>query len=117
MPTYVYACQACGRVIERRQSFSDDPLTVCEACAGELRRVLQPVGIIFKGSGFYSTDYKSGSASSLANPGTISNGSTSESSSREPTPPTPASATASAATESSSSPAGSTSANSGNRSA
>src|SRR5438874_10633068 len=97
MPTYVYACQACGRVIERRQSFSDNPLTVCEACAGELRRVLQPVGIIFKGSGFYSTDYKSGSASSLANPGTISNGSASESSSSKAAPAAPAPVTAAAA--------------------
>src|SRR5713226_6277448 len=47
MPTYVYACQACREVIERRQSFHDDPLTVCEECGGELRRVIQPVGIIF----------------------------------------------------------------------
>ena len=65
MPTYVYACQACGRVIERRQSFQDEPLTECEQCHGVLRRVMQPVGIIFKGSGFYSTDYKAGSASSI----------------------------------------------------
>lgn len=63
MPTYVYACQACGRHIERRQSFSDAPLTECEECGGGLRRVLQPVGIVFRGSGFYATDY-AGSASS-----------------------------------------------------
>lgn len=56
MPIYVYRCQQCGSVLERRQSFRDPPLTTCEACSGELRRVLQPVGVIFKGSGFYSTD-------------------------------------------------------------
>lgn len=63
MPTYVYRCQQCGSQIERRQRFQDPPLTECQECAGMLRRVLQPVGIIFKGSGFYSTDYKSGAAS------------------------------------------------------
>ncbi len=62
LPIYTYACEACGRVIERRQSFSDSPLTVCDGCGGSLRRVLHPVGIIFKGSGFYNTDYKRSSA-------------------------------------------------------
>ncbi len=64
MPTYVYRCDQCGDVIERRQSFQDPPLTQCEACHGRLQRVLQPVGIIFKGSGFYSTDYRAGASSS-----------------------------------------------------
>ena len=64
MPMYVYACQSCGRVIERRQSFQDAPLTDCDECGGALRRVLQPVGIIFRGSGFYSTDYRGNTASS-----------------------------------------------------
>jgi len=64
VPTYVYRCQQCGTTIERRQSFQDPPLTICEACQGELRRVLQPVGIIFKGSGFYTTDYKGGASKS-----------------------------------------------------
>lgn len=58
MPTYVYRCQQCGTMLEQRQSFEDPPLTVCEECSGELRRVLQPVQVIFKGSGFYSTDYR-----------------------------------------------------------
>ena len=58
MPTYVYRCQQCGTTLERRQSFTDAPLTECEACSGELRRVLQPVQVIFKGSGFYTTDYR-----------------------------------------------------------
>jgi putative FmdB family regulatory protein len=60
---YVYRCQECGTVIERRQSFSDAPLTVCESCGGELRKVLQPVGIIFKGSGFYYTDHRNNGSS------------------------------------------------------
>lgn len=59
MPTYVYRCQECGALLERRQSFQDRPLTQCEVCAGELRRVVQPSGIVFRGSGFYTTDYRS----------------------------------------------------------
>lgn len=58
MPIYTYACRACGAELERRQSFSDAPLTVCESCGSALYRVLHPVGVIFKGSGFYNTDYK-----------------------------------------------------------
>lgn len=56
MPTYEYACTQCGRHVEAVQSFSDDPLEKCEACGGRLRRVFHPVGVLFKGSGFYSTD-------------------------------------------------------------
>ena len=58
MPIYTYQCQACDNVTEKRQSFSDHPLTTCEACGGELRKLLHPVGIVFKGSGFYNTDYR-----------------------------------------------------------
>jgi putative FmdB family regulatory protein len=61
LPIYTYACHGCDAEIERRQSFSDAPLTVCESCGGQLRRVLHPVGIIFKGSGFHNTDYKKSS--------------------------------------------------------
>jgi putative FmdB family regulatory protein len=60
MPTYEYACTSCGRHIEAHQSFSDPPLTVCEVCGGKLKRVYHPVGILLKGSGFYSTDNRSG---------------------------------------------------------
>ena len=56
MPTYEYACKACGEHLEVVQSFKDDPLTECPSCAGELRKVFSPVGIAFKGSGFYKTD-------------------------------------------------------------
>ncbi|HZR99673.1 MAG TPA: FmdB family zinc ribbon protein [Chloroflexota bacterium] len=60
MPIYVYRCADCAAETEKRQGFSDAPLTTCEACGGGLRRVLQPAGVIFKGSGFYSTDYRNG---------------------------------------------------------
>jgi putative FmdB family regulatory protein len=56
MPTYDYRCQDCGNRIEVVQSFSDAPLTVCNVCGGRFRRVFHPVGIVLKGSGFYSTD-------------------------------------------------------------
>ena len=59
MPTYEYACSSCGTQIDVVQSFTEDPLTVCEVCGGPLRRVFHPVGVLFKGSGFYSTDNKS----------------------------------------------------------
>jgi putative FmdB family regulatory protein len=56
MPTYEYACKACGDHLEVVQSFKDDPLTECPKCSGELRKVFAPIGIAFKGSGFYKTD-------------------------------------------------------------
>ena len=56
MPTYEYACAECGERLEAVQKFSDDPLTVCPACGGRLRKLFSPVGIVFKGSGFYRND-------------------------------------------------------------
>jgi putative FmdB family regulatory protein len=56
VPTYQYACTDCAERLEVVQKFSDDPLTVCAACGGRLRKVFSPVGIVFKGSGFYRTD-------------------------------------------------------------
>lgn len=56
VPVYAYRCQGCGVEFDIHQSFSDDPLTVCEDCGGELRKLLGSVGVSFKGSGFYSTD-------------------------------------------------------------
>ena len=63
MPTYQYACTACDHRLEAVQSFSDDALTECPACGGKLRKVFSSVGIVFKGSGFYRTDSRSGSSS------------------------------------------------------
>src|SRR5438552_15304121 len=61
MPTYQYACTACDERLEAVQKFTDDPLTTCEVCGGSLRKVYSPVGIVFKGSGFYRTDSRNGS--------------------------------------------------------
>ena len=63
MPTYQYACTECGDQSEVVQRFSDDPLTVCGTCGGRLRKVFSPVGIVFKGSGFYRTDSRAGAVS------------------------------------------------------
>ncbi|WP_405103195.1 FmdB family zinc ribbon protein [Micromonospora sp. NBC_01412] len=60
VPTYQYACTACGHQLEAVQSFSDEPLNECPACAGRLRKVFNSVGIVFKGSGFYRTDSRAG---------------------------------------------------------
>jgi len=56
MPTYQYACTACDHEFEAIQSFSDDSLTECPQCKGEIRKVYTAVGVVFKGSGFYKTD-------------------------------------------------------------
>ena len=56
MPTYDYACTECGDRTEVVRSFSDEPPTTCTVCGGPLRKVFSPVGIVFKGSGFYRTD-------------------------------------------------------------
>ena len=61
MPTYEYRCLSCGRHTEAVQSFSDEPLRDCPYCGGPLRRVFHPVGVVLKGSGFYSTDNRGGS--------------------------------------------------------
>jgi putative FmdB family regulatory protein len=66
VPTYQYVCTECGGQIEAVQKFTDDPLTMHEACGGKLRKVFSPVGIVFKGSGFYRTDSRNGSSSSSA---------------------------------------------------
>ena len=65
MPVYQYACTECGHQLEARQNFTDDPLTECPDCAGRLRKVLSAVGVVFKGSGFYRTDSRSGTNSSV----------------------------------------------------
>lgn len=66
MPIYGYRCRSCGNELEVLQKMSDPPLKTCPKCSGELTKILYPVGVIYKGSGYYSTDYKSGKASSSA---------------------------------------------------
>jgi putative FmdB family regulatory protein len=63
VPTYQYTCTDCGEPVEAVQKFTDEPLTVCTVCGGRLRKVFSPVGIVFKGSGFYRTDSRNGSVS------------------------------------------------------
>jgi len=60
MPTYAYGCDKCGFRFDRYQGFDDPPLTECPECGEDaLRRLITPVGVVFKGSGFYSTDHRS----------------------------------------------------------
>jgi len=66
VPTYQYTCTDCGEPVEAVQKFTDDPLSVCAACGGRLRKVFSPVGIVFKGSGFYRTDSRNGSSAATA---------------------------------------------------
>lgn len=83
MPTYAYACKDCGHQFDAVQSFSDDALTECPQCQGALRKLFNSVGVVFKGSGFYRTDSRSGASSSngAATSSSSSTGGASESSS------------------------------------
>jgi putative FmdB family regulatory protein len=90
MPTYGYRCTECGHELEVFQSMSAEPLKVCPECGGALRKLLYPVGVQFKGSGFYTTDYKNGGGSgggskskSESSSSSDSNGSSESSSSGE----------------------------------
>lgn len=66
MPIYEYACTSCGERTEAKQGFDDPPLEECPHCGGRLRKLYSPVGIVFKGSGFYSTDAKGSKKSASA---------------------------------------------------
>jgi putative FmdB family regulatory protein len=62
MPTYEYKCIECEEVFEVFQKITDEPLKTCQVCGGELKRLISGgIGVIFKGSGFYTTDYKNSS--------------------------------------------------------
>ena len=64
MPTYEYKCEKCGNVFEEFQSMKDDPISVCPNCGGKVQRLIgSGAGLIFKGSGFYLTDYKKSNSS------------------------------------------------------
>ena len=68
MPTYTYACSSCGANFEQFQKFADDPIEVCPSCGGQVRRVIHPVGVVFKGSGWYINDSRGATTSSNAAP-------------------------------------------------
>ncbi|THE15569.1 FmdB family transcriptional regulator [Kocuria rosea] len=103
MPVYAYACKDCGHAFDIRQSFSEDALTVCPECDGGLRKKFNTVGVVFKGSGFYRNDSRSGGADSGASTSSTS----SASSTAEPAKTaTPATAGAGASSSSASATAG-----------
>lgn len=78
MPIYTYQCDNCGVRFERHQNFSEKPISICPECSKKtLRKIFTPVGIVFKGSGFYATDHRSPSG------GSRKNGSTEEKSESE----------------------------------
>jgi putative FmdB family regulatory protein len=85
MPVYVYSCDTCGQMFEQRQSISAPPLVRCPECGGRVYRVIQPVGIVFKGKGFYVTDHRTPSSTAL--PGERKSGSGEEKDSSEPASP------------------------------
>ena len=111
MPTYSYACTECGHAFDIRQSFTDDALTVCPECGQpRLRKVIHPVGIAFKGSGFYKTDSRAGAKGAASAPGSTApsgDGATSagdgSSSSSAPSAPSSEASTPSSSSSSSSS--------------
>jgi putative FmdB family regulatory protein len=65
MPLYEYQCEDCGVRFEYRQSINDEALEICPECGGAVHRLIQPVGIIFKGSGFYVTDNRGKSSTAV----------------------------------------------------
>ena len=86
MPTYEYKCTSCGHTFEAFQSMNDKPLSRCPKCRSAVRRVINGgIGVIFKGSGFYTTDYKKSSALAGGSNGKKSESSSSESSSSKET--------------------------------
>ena len=92
MPTYDYQCRSCGTVTEVIHAMTEDGPSVCERCGGELRRVLYPAGIIFKGAGFYRTDSRSNGSTTATAKGTgedkgSSTGASEKSASGGTTPP------------------------------
>jgi putative FmdB family regulatory protein len=104
VPTYQYVCTECGGQLEAVQKFTDEPLTSHEDCGGRLRKVYSPVGIVFKGSGFYRTDSRgSGSSSSSPDKSSSDTGSSSSGSSSADSPSKSGGETTAAASASSSS--------------
>jgi putative FmdB family regulatory protein len=96
MPVYAYACKDCGHAFDIRQSFSEDPLTVCPECDGGLRKKFNTVGVVFKGSGFYRNDSRTSGGSGAGAPaggsgeGAPAGGSTGTSAPATPAAPAPA---------------------------
>jgi putative FmdB family regulatory protein len=84
MPLYTYRCNDCDHSFEARQRMSEDPLTDCPVCPGEVRRVINSVGVVFKGNGFYVTDTRNGRSANGVNGAASSNGVSSDAASEKP---------------------------------
>ena len=85
MPLYDYECLSCGNVFEMRQGFNDPPEAHCPDCNHESKRLFRPVGVIFKGSGFYVNEYGKGKEGSQPDSDNVSNSSTNTPSSSDTT--------------------------------
>jgi len=69
MPTYEYKCRDCGHAFERFQGINEDPISRCPECEGKVRRLISSGGgLVFKGPGFYATDYRSGGSGGSKSP-------------------------------------------------
>jgi len=107
VPTYSYACTECGDEFDIVQSMTEDSLTQCPKCTGRLRKLFGNVGVMFKGSGFYRTDSRSGSGSGKASgSGEGSGGSSTSSTTTSATAPTTSSSSAAPSSSSSGSTGG-----------
>ncbi|WP_433370865.1 FmdB family zinc ribbon protein [Actinoplanes sp. CA-142083] len=113
MPTYQYACTECGHQLEAVQSFSDAALTECPNCHGKLRKVFNSVGIVFKGSGFYRNDSRSGAVSAEASNGSEKKSSDASTSSSSSTSSSDSSSSGSSSSSTSSTSSSSSSSSSG----
>lgn len=89
MPTYSYRCDACGHLFDAVQRFSEDALTECPECGSPIRRVIQPVGVVFKGSGWYITDSRAprNEAGAETKPAASKDGAATGGEAKEPAPP------------------------------
>ena len=103
MPTYQYRCTECGNELEAVQKFTDSALTDCPDCTGQLRKVFNAVGVVFKGSGFYRNDSRAASTSAGSSPASGESGGTSSGSSDSSSGTSPDSSGSSGSSSSSSS--------------
>lgn len=94
MPTYSYACTECDNKFDAVQAFTDDALTTCPECSGRLRKLFNSVGVVFKGSGFYRTDSRESTKSSVSSDSSSSSSSDKSSSSETSSAPAASSASA-----------------------
>lgn len=78
MPTYDYLCEQCRHRFDAWQKITDEPIVVCPECGGHVHRVIHPVGLVFKGGGFYSTDTRSAAAKPAPNEASSESASASE---------------------------------------